>query len=83
MYENYIGIRKGNCAALLIPVESGGFQLYGHPTYLVNGNLSAKMFNGDGHYFVSKKDKLEANPERNAELENFSAELAELLLPVA
>jgi hypothetical protein len=81
MYENYIGVRKGNCAALLAPMGSGGFGIYGQPTYLVGGNLSAKMFDGDGHYFVSKKEKLEANPERAAELEKFSAELAEQLLP--
>jgi hypothetical protein len=83
MYENYIGVRKGNCAALLAPQGSGGFGVYGRPTYLVSGNLSAKMIQGDGHYFVAKKDKLEATPERAKELEAFAAELAEALLPTA
>jgi len=83
MYEDYIGIRKGNCAALLAPQASGGFGVYGSPTCLVNGNLSAKMLQGDGHYFVAKKDKLEATPERVRELDSFSAELAEVLLPTA
>src|SRR5580693_3793259 len=47
MYENYVGVRKGNCAALLAPQGSGGFGIYGQPTYLVGGNLSAKMLQGD------------------------------------
>jgi len=83
MYENYIGVRKGNCAALLAPQGSGGFGVYGTPTCLVNGNLSAKIFQADGHYFVAKKDKIEATPERLRELDAFSAELAEALLPTA
>ena len=81
MYENYVGVRKGNCAALLAPQVSGGFSIYGHPTYLVAGNLSAKILQGDGHYFIAKKDRVEATSERIAELEAFSAELAEALLP--
>ena len=83
MYENYIGVRKGNCAALLAPQESGGFGIYGHPAFLVGGNLSAKVFKGNGDYFVSKQERVEATPERNSELEGFSAELAQTLLPTA
>jgi hypothetical protein len=82
MYESYVGVRKGSCAALLAPQGSGSFSIYGHPTYLVGGNLGVKMFRGDGHYFVSKKEKLAATAERNKELEDFSAELAEALLSV-
>ena len=83
MYADYVGVRKGNCAALLAPLASGAFSIYGQPAYLIGGNFSAKMLQGNGHYFVSKKDKLEASPERNAELEAFSAELAEALLRTA
>lgn len=82
-YESYIGVRKGNCAALLAPQGSGGFSIYGHPTYLVGGNFGVKTFQGDGYYFVSKKEKLAATAERIKELDDFSAELAEALLPVA
>jgi hypothetical protein len=83
MYADYVGVRKGNCAALLAPIGSGGFSIYGQPAYLVDGNFSARIVQGNGHYFVSKKDKLEATPERKSELEAFSAELAEVLLPTA
>ena len=83
MYESYICVRKGNCAALLAPQGSGGFGLYGHPAFLVGGNFSAKVFKGNGNYFVSKQEKLEATPERNTELDKFSAELAQTLLPTA
>jgi len=83
MYENYVGVRKGSCAALLAPQGSGGFGIYGQSTYLVGGNLSAKMLQGDGHYFVAKKDKLEATAERTKELDAFTAELVEVLLPTA
>ena len=83
MYENYVGVRKGNCAALLAPLDSGGFNLFGHPSYLVDGKLGVKTFQGDGHYFVSKKEKLAVTPERARELDAFEAELAESLLPRA
>jgi hypothetical protein len=83
MYESYVGVRRGNCAALLAPQASGGFGIFGQPTYLIGGNLSAKMLQGDGHYFVAKKDKLEATAERTNELDAFAAELAQALLPTA
>jgi hypothetical protein len=83
MYESYIGVRKGNCAALLAPQASGGLSIYGQPAYLIGGNFGVKMFEPDGHYFVSKKEKLAATPERTRELEEFSAELADALLPTA
>ncbi len=83
MYETYMGVRKGNCGALLAPAGSEGFTLYGEPSYLVGGGLSARTIQSDGHWFVRKKEKLEASPERTAELENFAAELVNALLPVA
>jgi len=83
MYESYVGVRKGNCAALLAPQTSGGLSVYGQPSYLVGGNFGVKMLRNDGHYFVSKKEKLAATPERSRELEEFSAELSDALLPTA
>ena len=83
MYENYIGVRKGHCGALLAPDASSGFKLYGEPSYLVGGLPSARMIQSDGHWFVHKKEKIQATPERTAELEAFAAELANALLPVA
>jgi hypothetical protein len=83
MYESYVGVRKGNCGALLAPAGTEGFTLYGEPSYLVGGGLSARTIQSDGHWFVRKKEKLEASPERSAELEAFAAELVDALLPVA
>jgi hypothetical protein len=83
MYENYIGVRKGNCGALLAPEASSGFTLYGEPSYLVGGQPSARAIQSDGHWFVRKKDKVAATSERTAELDSFAAELANMLLPVA
>jgi hypothetical protein len=83
MYEQYIGVRKGNCGALIAPVNGSGFKLYGEPSYLVAGSLSARAIQSDGHWFVRKKDKIAATSERTAELESFAAELADALLPVA
>ncbi len=83
MYEKYVGVRKGNCGALLVPTGDGGFKLYGVPSYLVAGGPSARIIQSDGHWFVRKQDKLQATPERTAELEAFAAEIANALLPVA
>jgi len=81
MYESYIGVRKGNCAALLSPQASGGVSICGQPAYLVGGAFAVKILRPDGHYFVYKKEKLAATPERNKELAEFSSELAASLLP--
>jgi hypothetical protein len=83
MYANYLGVRKGNCAALLAPVASDGFILFGAPTCLIGENLTARVRHEDGEYFVWKKDRLPATPERIAELERFSAELTNVLAPVS
>jgi hypothetical protein len=81
MYANYIGVRKGSCAALLAPVGSSGFTVFGAPTYMVGENLGAKVKHEDGEWFVWKKERLQATPERITELEQFSAELSSALVP--
>lgn len=81
MYANYVGIRKGNCAALLCPKMSGGFAIYGTPAYLVSGNFTVRITQNGREYFVWKKEKLEATAARIAELEAFANELSESLLP--
>jgi hypothetical protein len=83
MYESYIGVRKGNCGALLAPQVSGGLSIYGEPAYLVGGTFGVKMFRSDGPYFVSKKKEIAATPERICELAEFAAELSNALLPTA
>jgi hypothetical protein len=82
MYENYVGVRKGNVGALLAP-SGANFTLYGEPSYLVGGQLSARTIQSDGHWFVRKNEKVPATPERTAELDAVAAELADALLPIA
>jgi hypothetical protein len=83
MYAEYVGVRRGECAALLAPVDSGGFRLFGEPTRLVGGNLAVRVTHPDGQWFVRKQERVAASPERIAELELFSADLSTGLVPVA
>jgi hypothetical protein len=79
LYANAVGLRKGNCAALLGPVAGGGLKLFGEPCYLVDGNLSVRVARSGKQWFVWKKKQVEAVPERLAELERFTEELSNLL----
>lgn len=81
MYASYIGVRKGECVALLAPVPSGGFTIFGAPTCMVGDNLGARVTRGDGDFFVWKNEKLEATSQRTSELDQFSAELTSTLSP--
>lgn len=78
-YENALCMRKGNCAALLAPVPSGGLKLLAPPSFVVDGNLSVKLKRGSGEVFVWKKQEVEATPDRLKELESFRRELTEIL----
>jgi hypothetical protein len=82
MYANYIGVRRGNCAALLAPVGADRFQFHGQPAYLIGGNFSVRVTREGRDLFVWKKEKLEVTTERLAELESFSAQLSQTLVPV-
>ena len=82
LYANAVGVRKGSCAALLDPVANGGFRVFGEPCFLLEGNLTVRVTEKGKTYFVWKKQRLEATPERLAELEKFVAELKMLLEPV-
>ncbi len=79
LYAHAVGVRKGNCAALLQPVVGAGIKVFGEPFYLVDGNLSVRVLRGGKALFVWKKKQVEATPERNAELAAFARELSELL----
>jgi hypothetical protein len=81
MYANYVGVRKGNCAALLAPVAGDQFKLHGQPAYLLGGNFSVRLTKNGVESFVWKKEKLEVTPSRLDEISAFSTELANLLLP--
>ena len=81
MYASHVGIRKANCAALLSAIPSGGFTLFGSASYLISGNFTVRVTRDGGDWFVWKKEKLEATPARVAELEAFTSELSEALIP--
>jgi hypothetical protein len=80
MYANYVGTRKGNCAALLAPA-AGGFTIFGSPSYLIGGNFSVRVWRGVRELFVWKKQSLDVTAARLAELDAFAAELSQALLP--
>ena len=82
LYANAVGVRKGSCAALLDPIPSGGFRLFGEPCVLLEGNLTVRITEKGKSWFVWKKQRLEATPERLSELESFVTELNLLLEPV-
>ncbi len=81
MYANAVGIRKGSCAALLDPVPNGGFRIYGEACVLLEGNLTVRITGQGKSWFVWKKLRVEATPERLSELSGFVSELRELLEP--
>jgi hypothetical protein len=79
LYANAVGIRSGNCAALLDPIAGGGFRVYGEPCMLLDGNLSVRVTDKGRSWFVWKNQKLEATPERLSELDGFVSKLKTLL----
>ena len=79
LYANAVGVRKGNCAALLDPISNGGLRLYGEPCFLLEGNLSVRVTEKGKTWFVWKKQRIEATAERISELEAFVGELKLLL----
>jgi hypothetical protein len=81
MYANYVGTRRGNCAALLAPAAAGGFGSFGTPTHLIGGNFSVRVRRDGREFFVWKKESIEVTPARVAELDSFAAELSQALLP--
>lgn len=82
LYASYVGVKKGNCAALLAPQNGATMKVYGEACYLVGGQLSVRVQRNGREFFVWKKSELEATPERQNELARFREELVELLLPV-
>jgi hypothetical protein len=83
MYANYIGVRKGNCAALLAPLESGEFRLFGDPGWMIGPQISVRVKRNGHDCFVWKQQSVEATPERLAELSQFASDLLRLLAPAA
>jgi hypothetical protein len=78
-YESALCIHRGECAAALTPVPNGGLRLLAPATYIIDGNLGAKLKKGKRDVFVWKKKEIEATPERLKELEAFRQELTSIL----
>src|ERR1700683_3282761 len=81
MYANYVGTRRGNCAALLAPAAAGGFGIFGTPTHLIGGNFSVRVRRDGREFFGWEKESIEVRPARGAELDSFAAELSQALMP--
>jgi len=79
MCANHVGVKRGNCAALLTPAVSGALELYGEPCYLVNGSLSVRVRRDGREWFVWKKAQIEATAGRIAEVARFRKELESAL----
>ena len=78
-YESALCVHRGECAAVLAPVENGGLRLLAPATLMVDGNLSVRLKRAVGDVFVWKKKEVAATPERLKELEAFRAELVGIL----
>jgi hypothetical protein len=81
LYPNAVGIRRGAFAALLEPDGAGGFRQIGPPFYMIEGNLSVRLSQGNGEWFVWKSRKVEATPELLAGLAQFASEVGVALAP--
>jgi hypothetical protein len=83
LYESSVGIRRGNCAALLQPVAGDGMRIFGEPCCLVDNNLSVRVTRDGRQWFVFKRKQIEATAGLLAELSAFTEELSALLLVTA
>jgi hypothetical protein len=79
MYERHIGVRRGDCALLLAPGADGRLGVFGEPCWLVEGKLAVRVRREGREWFVFKQARVEATPERLAELAAFRAAV-ELIL---
>ncbi len=78
-YENALCVHRGDCAAVLAPVENGGLRLMAPATFLVEGNLSVRLKKPSGDVFVWKKKEVPATEERLRQLEDFRVALVAIL----
>jgi hypothetical protein len=78
-YESALILRKGECVALLGPVENGGLKLLAPVTFLVDGNLSVRLKKSSGDVFVWKQKEVAATEEKLKELEEFRVGLVGIM----
>ena len=78
-YESALCVHRGECAAVLKPVENGGLRLLAPATVMIDGNLSVRLKRKNGDVFVWKQKEVAATEERLREFELFRAELVGIL----
>src|SRR4029077_1240714 len=78
-YENALCVHRGECAAILAPIPSGGLRLLAPVSYLIAGNFSVKLKKGETEVFVWKKTEITATKERLEDLKLFERELKQIL----
>jgi hypothetical protein len=83
LYGSAAGVRRGDCAALLVPVSGAGMKILGEPSWLVAGNMSVRVRRNGSDVFVWKKEQVQVTPERLVELATFRSDLEGMLAPEA
>lgn len=81
-YESALCLRRGECAAVLAPVDNGGLRILAPASFLVDGKFGVRVKRGGREMFVFKQQEVEATPERLKELERFAEELSAVLATV-
>ncbi|HUK31754.1 MAG TPA: hypothetical protein VLV89_11615 [Candidatus Acidoferrum sp.] len=80
LYGSAVGVKKGNCAALLDTRSADRMTLLGEACYLIDGNLSVRVLRKGVDCFLWKKKQLAATSERLLELSQFRRELDSIIL---
>lgn len=78
-YESALCLRRGDCAAVLAPVENGGLRILAPASSLVDGKFGVRVKRGEREMFVCKEKEVEATPDRQRELGEFHRALSEIL----
>lgn len=78
-YESALCLRRGECAAVLAPIENGGLRILAPASFLVDGKFGVRVKRGDREVFIFKQKQVEATPERLKELGEFQRTLDEIL----
>jgi hypothetical protein len=81
-YEKALCVHRGECAALLAPVDNNGLRLLAPATLMVDGNLSVRLQKRTGDVFVWKKTEIPATNQRLHDLEQFRKDLEDILQPM-
>jgi hypothetical protein len=80
-YPKCIGVMRDHCIALLVP-GLDGLQILGTPGWRM-GEIMGVLTEREGRQvFQAKSETVEATPERLEALQQFRADLAELLRPL-